>query len=256
MLLAAILLLSSANGTHLWPGAIATEQVAYLPALEGGIQAVGLEDGNRIWITKGADWPLETVGDVLIAVGHHDTDKQNDLDIVCMRRSDGTVTAHTTVSLALPPRIAARLSYDQPNEFAVESGINQSERVSIQWRAAKANQIGIARNPAFPQPSPVQVFGTLVIDPVTSTVVASAHGVQDIGIFPKFVGVDPIDPLRSILWPPVSLNQIEIYPAEKSNIKDLGGGGREVVAVALDTSTHRMLWQLPIAMRHVQRLRM
>ena len=240
----------------IWPGAVESAHVVYLTTRDGGVQAVDLASGKKLWTSAAAQWPLEVVNGALVAAGHNSADKPNDLSIVCLRISDGSVAARSTVSLPLPPDTSVLLNYDEPNPFSMQSTVDSQGKVVIHWHAVKPNQIGIQPNPAFLRKGPIDAKGVICVDPTTAQVIEQSPSEEIVVAFPKYSGRDPLENTRSILWPATQIDGIRIYPTEIGSPKDLSGVNREMFAIAVDVSNGRLLWQIPIAVRQVQGLRM
>ena len=193
---------------HLWPGAITDNKIAYFIAAEGGIQAVSVGTGERIWLSKQAEWPLELAGDALIAAKRGST--TNAFDIELLDPNSGNLIRKAT-RIELAPNATAQFTYDEPHVLSVESSLLPDGTVDIKWRYVPDPQIGIPLNPRLAAPDTRSSAGEVLLDSHTGDVRPPTNTVKwDPPPFPPYVGVNRLDRTSRILWPASSVGDLTV----------------------------------------------
>lgn len=136
----------AAGAIELRPGVLIDlpRKVAYVMQPKGGIEAVALASGGRVWSTTEAAKPLALVGDTLVAQAEP-TGATNQLGIVALNVQKGARRAPAgTAGMTVPLPTGTRVTVDDTLEgsFAISARAT-TEDALLAWEYARSLQQGI-----------------------------------------------------------------------------------------------------------------
>lgn len=238
--LLAVGFVQSFSGAHLFPGAVSdpSGSCAFVPDPQGGIQAVSVGTGKRLWASREATWPLECLSNAVVAAAPV-ARKPSAFQILCLDPSSGSVLRRSepipTVTWA-----TALFGYVQPagHSFDLSSEAIDSHTVVLRWAAKHwaSGKIGIESD-----------SGSLQIDTQTCVTGKPFLGAQPSKLersnyFER--RVDTTRPNSTMLGRPVQFESVSLHFSASNLAADERAS---LTVVATDPKTSAVLWELPIA---------
>lgn len=238
--------------THLFPGAVADERrgEGIFVSPEGGVQAVDLKSGAKLWASKEADWPLEIVAGALVAAR---LDRQaNRTTIVTLSWEAGKLLTGSESAIPLPPWATPLFTYDDGNQLQLESSA-KGGTVTIRWAAKGISAGGRQLNPLLNKQ--LQAHGRVQYDASKGSLEPLPSDQEgDLVLFPSYSPVGAGTDGQTALWPPAQVGGLTIYIAETKVSKVQLNPIYQAEARAL-TPSGTVLWKLNLGSRHPARLR-
>ncbi len=229
--------------TQLFPGAVATadRSVGVFTVPTGGIQAVRLGTGARVWTSGAALWPLDILGDEVLAAVPDKT-QPNAFDIVGLKLGDGSVRFISDF-VSLPPWAKPAFGYDEPNgyRFDVSTESFDNHTMLVRWRAR-------SWDPGTRCDHKREV-GAVQIDTQTGQIGKPFLGAQPSVLSKNLLGEmkpDLAEPNSHIVGPETKTNNYTVYLSEADQPS---ADKHSLKVVAVDPDTGRLLWDLPLGTR-------
>lgn len=239
----AMLVMSNGNPlpdpSQLFPGAVATvdRSIGVFVQPSGGIQAVRLATGQKMWSSTSAQWPLEVLNNEVLAAAPI-ANQPNAFDIVALDLDSGAVQ-YTTESVELPAWAKATFGYsEQPGyRFDLSSELFDSNTVLLRW---------CARDWSDRQNRHRQV-GIVQLDTQTAKIESPFLNAQPAIVQHSLLNdqrPDLAEPASHIVGPETRTENYSIYLSEADQ-----GAERPLKVVAVDPDTGKKLWDLPVGTR-------
>ena len=211
--------------------------IAYVPQASGGIQAIFVSDGQKLWSTTQAVWPLEILNDRLVAAAPV-ANNPHAFQIDCIDAQTGAVAAQSS-SISLPDWAIPTWTYDEQAgyRFDLSSESFDNHIVLCRWCARSW-----AKTPHR------KASGTFQVDTQTGQIGDPFLDAQP-QVYRRNLlyknGSDPIHAGSHMLGPDYRLNGYTLYLSESA--PNNGKGDLRIVAV--DSDTRKLLWQMPLGSR-------
>ncbi|MEA2554521.1 MAG: hypothetical protein QOJ65_2697 [Fimbriimonadaceae bacterium] len=240
---------SSSTVTHLFPGAVASANASlgYFILPKGGVQAVDLSSGKQLWTSEEASWPLEAVGDELIAAkGDADPHK---LRLIGMDSKSGTMR-FLSEAISLPSWAKPIFNYDESlgYSFKIDGKPQMDGTILITW-VANAWYAGGAPPPRrILEVSRKEARGTYSLNPKTGRLTpVSDAAVPPAATITSLGKPDSTKPSSFMLSPEVTVGPRTLYLSETIPARDQGR--HPIRVVAIDPATKKLIWELSLGMR-------
>lgn len=227
--------------SQLFPGAVATldRSIGIFTVPAGGIQAVRLGTGAPIWRSSDAAWPLDVVGDEVLAAVP-DKARPNAFEVVALSLDDGSPRFQSDL-IELPTWAKPILSYDQPSgyRFDLTSELFDNHTVLIRWSA---------RNWASHGQCGQKAIGNVQIDSQTGKIAKPFLGAQPGVLVTNLLSdrrPDLAEPNSHMVGPETKTDAYSVYLSES----DQGNDAHPLKVVVVDPDTGRLLWDMPLGTR-------
>lgn len=226
---------------QLFPGAVSTpdRSIGVFPIPTGGIQAVRLANGQHVWTSAAANWPLDVVGDEVLAAVP-DKAQKNAFDVVALNLEDGNVR-FTSDSVVLPDWAQPVFGYDEPNgyRFDLTAESFDNHTVLVRW---------CARSWGGPS-GHLRLAEDVQVDAQTGKIEKPFLGAQ-----PRIVSrnllrqerPDPSLPNSYIVGPETKTDTYDVYLSESSQAQ---ADKRPLKVVAVDPDSGKLIWDMPLGTR-------
>jgi len=233
--------------TQLFPGAVATpdRSVGVFTVPSGGVQAVRLATGAKVWTSGAATWPLDIVGDEVLAAVP-DKSQPNAFDIVGLGLDDGSLR-FVSDFVSLPSWAKPTLGYDEPSgyRFDLSTESFDNHTMLVRW-SARAWDSGSRCDHK-------REVGAVQIDTQTGLISKPFLGAQPRVLSQNLLRdtkPDLAEPNSHIVGPETKTDDYTVYLSEGDQAQS---DKRPLKVVAVDPESGKLLWDLPLGTRSCSR---